>query len=122
MNGSSVPPKVYRDNDPGLRRLVTVASYLSPLQAVGQAVMLVVSTAIGVAGAAVGAWLIWTTIHRGLTTPSDLGLVGSFFASLGTAVWIVGVALLSFLWLISMAVAWPTEGNDLAKALYGLPV
>ncbi|MDB2283019.1 hypothetical protein PM030_14170 [Halorubrum ezzemoulense] len=122
MDRNYVPAKVYRDNDPGLRRLLTVASHLSPLQAVGQAVMLVVSTAIGVAGAAVGAWLIWWTTRRALATPFEFGLAWGFFVSLGTGVWIVGIAVLSFLWLISMAVAWPSEDNDLAKALYGPPV
>lgn len=122
MNRNYVPAKVYSDNDPGLRRLLIVASHLSPLQLVGQAVMLVVSTAIGVAGAAVGAWMIWWTIRRALATPFEFGLAWGVFASLGTGVWIVGLAVLNFLWLISMAVAWPSEHNDLAKALYGPPM
>ncbi len=122
MRDNYVPAKVFRDYEPGVRRLFVAVSHLSPLQALSQAVVLVVSTALGVAGAAVGVWAIWMTVQQGLATPSQLGLVGGFFASLATGVWIVGVALLSFLWLISMAVEWPAEENQLAKALYGVSV
>jgi hypothetical protein len=122
MRDNYVPATVYRNYDPGFRRLVAAAKHLSPIQIIVQLVGLLVSTAIGVGGAGIGVWLIFTVVQKGLVAGGEYGLASGFVFSLGTGVWIVGVALVSFLWLMSVAVAWPTEDNDLARALYGVPM
>lgn len=121
MKRANVPKKVYRENDPGLRRLVIVASYLPPLQLVGEAAGLVTSTAIGVAGVHAGLWVIRTQAHRVFTELSEVGLAWGFFASLCTGMWIVSIVLATGLWFMAVGILWPVEHNHLALAFYGPP-
>lgn len=115
-----VPASVFREEEAGLGRVVTVVSHLSTPQVFVQSLVFLSSFVLGLGGGIAGLWVTWMLSTELVTTSAELGVAGYFLAAFSSGIVLLGILVFSFLWFIKVAVEWPTEQNDIARAMFGV--